>query len=274
MSSGLAIVHLAYSHEKLAMSVTVGQGKQITLEEFVKVTFYSQSVVLAGTETGPAHVGGLWKWNGNVGTGEYTAKIIARAGLLCRASSYAQVRGANQVVLQLLVALLNSNITPAFSTFENAGAELVSFITGNGYGYYGDSESTTSSFELFNTANLAPLKLTVEDTEELQSYPFLTIGLGGILAAASSNLIRMVDSVTALSCEAAGSGVEAYDAANFEVGRPHRGQMQSASNLRLLLDGSKRIGTVAKDKRCDMVSLQSAPQSTGPSRDVILTAVK
>ena len=115
--------------------------------------------------------------------------------------------------------------------------------------------------------------MTVEDTEELQSYPFLTIGLGGILAAASSNLIRMVDSVTALSCEAAGSGVEAYDAANFEVGRPHRGQMQSASNLRLLLDGSKRIGTVAKDKRCDMVSLQIAPQSTGPSRDVILTGV-
>ena len=138
------------------MSVTVGQGKKVTLEEFVKVTFYSQSVVLAGTETGPAHVGGLWKWNGNAGTGEYTAKIIARAGLLCRASSYAQVRGANQVVLQLLVALLNFNITPAFTTFENAGAELVSFITGNGYGYYGDSESTTSSFELFNTANLAP----------------------------------------------------------------------------------------------------------------------
>lgn len=256
------------------MSVTIGQGKKITLEEFVRVTFYSQSVVLAGSEAVSGHASGIGKWRDQVENGDYVSKFISRAGLLCRASSYAQIRSANQIVLQLLVALLNSNITPAFTTFENAGAELVSFITGNGYGYYGDSEIPTSSFELFNAANLVPVRLTVEDTAELESYPLLTIGLGGVMAAASSNLIRMVDSVTSLSCEAAGSGVEAYDAANFEVGRPHRGQMQSASNLRLLLDGSKRIGTIAKDKRSDVISLQSAPQSTGPSRDVILAAVK
>jgi len=257
------------------MSVTIGQGKKISLEEFVRVTFYSQTVVLAGSEAAPSKTtSAVTNWADSVGRDNFAARTVCRAGLLCRASSYAQVRGVNQTVVQFLVTLLNANVIPAFTTSENAGIELVSFLGGNGFSFAETGDNVVPASEGLALAKLAPLQLTAEEADELRAYPFLTIGLGGVLAAASTSLIRVVDCVTALSCEAVGSGVDSYDAANFEVSRPHRGQMQSASNLRLLLDGSKRIGTIAKDKRALAVSLQSAPQSTGPSRDVILAAVK
>lgn len=256
------------------MSVTIGQGKKISLDEFVKVTFYSQTVVLAGSDATPSKPRFSNNLSVSLGKDGYTAKSICRAGLLCRASSYAQVRSANQSVLQVLVSLLNSNVVPAFTSIDNAGNELTSFLSGNGVCYVNSNEDLVSASEGLALAQLSALQLSPEEANELKAYPFLTIGLGGILSAASTNLIRVVDCVSALSCEAAGSGVDSFDAANFEVGRPHRGQMQSASNLRLLLDGSKRIGTCPKDKRAQVVSLQSAPQATGPCRDVILAAVK
>lgn len=44
--------------------------------------------------------------------------------------------------------------------------------------------------------------------------------------------------VAALTCEATRASTAAFEAANFEV-RPHRGQMDCAERLRLMLEGSK-----------------------------------
>jgi histidine ammonia-lyase len=181
--------------------------------------------------------------------------------------------GSAQLV-EFLASALNKNIVPAFTSNASSGNELVEFVAGNGLCYAAQKDELVECAQIFAASGLSAVVLSAEAEQDVRSYPFLAIGAGCMAAAAALSIVRVVDCVTSLSCEASGCSAEGFDAAIFEVGKPHRGQMQSASNLRLLLDGSKRVNTCPKEPRAALQGVQSSPQTTGPCRDIILAAAK
>lgn len=258
------------------MSVVISAGKKNSLDDIIRVAVNNQPILLAGGSvpvksagTNPV-IAQRFSAQTDVAGIERLPRSICRAGLLCYISFLMQSRAPNMCLLETVARLLNDNIVPAFSTSESANNELITFLSNGGVCYSNENDDLVDSAFL----DVKVVCLTNEEAEQILAYPFLAVGLGCIVAAASMNFIRLIDSVSALSCEAVGSNAEPYDAANFEVCRPHRGQMLSASNLRLLLDGSKRTGSYPKDKLPVLVSLHNAPQVTGPCRDVIIASVK
>ena len=261
------------------MSVSVGVNKKCSLDELVRVAQECQSVGIIGTDvlglksamitTDASSI--LRTNDGN----ECVSRVTSRAGLFCLINALVQGRpGHAAKLLEFLLTALNCNVVPAFTCNNKASDELIAFIGGNGMCYSGDKHELIDASTGLSNAGLTAASVTPEQASELKSYPFLVIGTGCLAAAAAGNYIRMVDCVAALSCEASGCNVDAFDAANFEVCRPHRGQMQSASNLRLLLDGSKRTNTCSKEAAVLVKSLQTSPQTIGPCRDIIVAAFK
>jgi histidine ammonia-lyase len=82
-----------------------------------------------------------------------------------------------------------------------------------------------------------------------------------------------VDPIAALAVEAAGARVDGFDPTLFEILRQHRGQMLSASNLKLLLEGSKRAGS-NKTLGESFAEFHSIPQIVGPAQEAIAIATK
>lgn len=60
---------------------------------------------------------------------------------------------------------------------------------------------------------------------ESSLHSVVTVGVGSLLVAAATTITKVLDSVSALSCEAVGfKSLESFDSAIFESSRPHRGR--------------------------------------------------
>mmetsp|Transcript_32295 Transcript_32295/g.69556 ORF Transcript_32295/g.69556 Transcript_32295/m.69556 type:complete len:940 (-) Transcript_32295:54-2873(-) len=242
------------------MSVVVSEGKRISVDDVVRVAVHRNALVINAGEVIRAASG---KAGFIAQTGDAVALDICRAGMMCRAVSlHARKQAANKPLVDFLVRALNADVVPVISSYETSGQELVDFVSG---GKYIDGVEGVGS-------GLVSLTLTPAQAEELRLYPFLAIGLGCLLASGSTNLLKTIDCVAALSCEAFGCSADAFEAQ--ELSRPHRGQMHSAANMRMLLDGSKRINTCAADRKALALPLHCAPQTTGPCREVLAAAAK
>jgi len=254
------------------MSVTITVGKRITLDDVVNVSVHRQ-ILIIGLSADPigAEVSSpiARKELPPIGLRE-----ISRASLTTRVISLALGRlSSNLKTISFMVTALNEDIVPVLSSPDSAGQELIDFIEGKGK-CFSKSGNVVDTVVALAEAKLSGIELAAGESEELSGYPLITTGVGCLLAAGAKNLLSTVDCISALSCEAFGCSTDAFDALNFEMSRPHRGQMASATNLRLLLEGSKRVNTCPSEKRADAIPLHCAPQTTGPCRDVILAATK
>jgi histidine ammonia-lyase len=202
------------------------------------------------------------------------APAIVRAGISYRVSSL--VNGKSVVrksVVETLIALVNNQVTPLLSTVESGAKELVAFIAGQGKALLASGEVVEAT-EALKTINLQPLTLYRSESNALLSFPFLTVALACLVAHGAQQLSKVVDCVSALSCEAVGAKIEAFDASLFETLRPHRGQMLSATNHKALFEGSKRViaGFSGADERWR--AFHGAPQSHGAVVEVLASASK
>lgn len=195
---------------------------------------------------------------------------VVRAGIVCRMVSILQGKvGVSSAALFLMTEILNNNLVPLISSEENAGLELALFLEGKG-----QCETPTGIFstsDAFSTAKLTPIKLKNAEFSSFKGYPLINMGLGCLCASSLENLIKVVDCVSALSCEAKGCSGDAFEVSNFELSRQQRGIIQSATNIKLMLEGSKRVG--AKDALL-VEELCSIPQINGPCIDLINTSCK
>jgi histidine ammonia-lyase len=74
--------------------------------------------------------------------------------------------------------------------------------------------------------------------------------------------------VAALTCEAVQAYTEPFDSSHFDLSRPLKGVMQSASQLRALLEGS-RSANESKRSVQDAEAIAAIPQIHGPAREAI-----
>ena len=180
-------------------------------------------------------------------------------------------------ILVLLSDSLNKNIVPLIPS-PSSGKCLVNFIIGEGSCVFNHNVINVS--EAFQECGIQPIRdqpLTNEEIYVLTNYPFIELGLGCLLANGSLKLLNVSDCIVSLSCEAVGASVlDAFDSNNFEISRQQRGQMVSATNLRSLLEGSKRVSShtsMSVDLPKDTIDLlRSSPQVIGPCLESVTGA--
>ena len=206
---------------------------------------------------------------------EVYPEALCRAALFARVVSLMQSRAnVKTEVIQCMGRMLDANVIPNFTSRSAAGIELVATITGAG-GYCLTNGGIFSTASALSAAGISPLKLSDEEAVTLMKGHFLTTGAACLVASGAANICTMTDCISSLSCDSFGAYMEPFDSVNFDVSRPHRGQITSANNLRLLLEGSKRTNTPPSDATpTALKTFSSIPLVNGPASETIQATIK
>jgi hypothetical protein len=259
-------------------TVTISKGKRVSLDDVVNVAINQYQVVY---DAGAAHdaievpcraipVTKTSKWQN-----EYQVTYVCRAAVFARI--VALLNGPlnwREQIIETLVDLLNTNVIPCFSDVMLAGAQLVAALTGSSNALFYVNDRVLSMEQVLADDLFNPVGLTASEANCLAQSPCVVVGSVSLVAAGAARLASIVDCVSALSCEAFGAAVAPFDAAIFENYKQHRGQLNSASNLRALLEGSMRVNTPSSKDDSVLRVFAALPQSTGPAVDAIVASAK
>jgi len=212
------------------------------------------------------------------GMGPPVEPEVVRALMLLRVATLAKgFSGVRPVIVERLIQLLNSDVTPYVPSFGSLGASgdlaplshATLLLIGEGQVLGVDGEALPAGPAL-EAAGFEPLALEAKEGLALINS---TDGMLGMLALACVDallLFQTADIAAALSVEAL-LGTDRPFAADLQALRPHPGQAMSAGNLRQLLEGSELVA--AHDDAThgvqDAYSLRCHPQVIGAARDTL-----
>jgi histidine ammonia-lyase len=214
----------------------------------------------------------------HAGTGAPLPDDAVRALLLLRARTLAAGYSGCRVELPArLLDLLRLNLLPVVPSKGSVGAsgdlaQLAAIalpLVGEGL-LRRPGERPRPAAEVLREHDLDPLTLApkegltlINGTEPMQAVLALAI-------ADAEQLAKVADLACALSVEALLGTDRAYDRRVQEI-RPHPGQLDSAANLRVLLDGSPLLAAHRWSDHAvqDSYSLRCAPQVHGAARDIL-----
>lgn len=217
----------------------------------------------------------------SAGVGEPLPKNIVRLMLLLRINSLA--KGFSGVRLELvnhLVKIFNLRIVPYIPSQGSVGssgdlaplAHLASFVIGEGYAYYGNE--VLQSRRVLSKHGLKPFRLTAKEGLAMINGTQMMTAFAVEILNRSVRLSKLADISGALSIEALRGSDNAFKDALQKV-RPHKGQINTAANLRKLLKKSEiRNSHIDCGKVQDAYSLRCMPQVHGAVKDTIDHAVK
>ena len=212
--------------------------------------------------------------------GRPLSKAEARAMLLLRAHVLALGHsGVRPELVDLMVSMLNADVIPVVPEQGSLGASGDLAPLANlalpliGAGEVLTDVGAEPASDAFRRADLAPLTLEAKEGLALVNGTQGMLAIGGLVAARLSTLSRTADVVAAMTIEAA-LGTDAPFDYRLQRLRPHPGQAASASNLRLLLEGSPILASHRDSEHLvqDAYSLRCAPQVHGATRDVLAFA--
>ena len=215
------------------------------------------------------------------GMGPAIEREVVRAMMLLRARSLAMGRsGARPVVVERMLALLGAGLTPVVPEYGSLGASgdlaplahCALVLTGEGSVLDG-SGVVRPAAEALASAGIEPLELGAKEGLALING---TDGMLGMLVLACFDLaalLRVADVAAAMSVEAL-LGTDRAFAEDLIALRPQPGQVDSASNLRTLLEGSPIVAShrFGDPRVQDAYSLRCAPQVIGAARDALAFA--
>ncbi|EME52529.1 tyrosine 2,3-aminomutase [Amycolatopsis decaplanina] len=215
---------------------------------------------------------------------EVRAMIAARLNAL--AKGYSAVRPA---VLDRLAAYLNLNITPAVPEMGSLGAsgDLAPLshvaVTLIGEGYVLEDGERTPTGPVLERHGIVPLTLRAKEGLALINGTSAMTGLGALVVGRALDQVRQAEIISALVVEVLRGSTSPFLAAGHERARPHRGQIDTAANLRVLLDGSglavghAELSRQARDGDGEVYlqkayTLRAVPQVLGAVRDTLRQA--
>ena len=212
------------------------------------------------------------------GMGPAIEREVVRAMMFLRARSLAMGRsGARPVVVERMIALLGAGVTPFVPEYGSLGASgdlaplahCALVLIGEGEVFDATGRRMPAE-EALGAAGIEPLELTVKEGLALING---TDGMLGMLVMACwdlSRLLRVADVAAAMSVEAL-LGTDRVFAEDLIALRPQPGQIDSAWNLRVLLDGSSVVAShrFGDPRVQDAYSLRCAPQVIGAARDAL-----
>lgn len=268
MAPSLAVVEDAVAEARNVYGVTTGFGAlarhRISPEDAVRV---QQALVRS-------HAAGM---------GPLVEREVVRAMQLLRARTLAAGRsGARTELVEVMADLLNAGITPAVPEIGSLGASgdlaplahAALVLTGSGWVLDDkDERRAADAGPVLESAGITPVALQAKEGLALLN------GTDGMLAhhclaqADLEILLKSVDIACAMTIEAL-LGTDAPFAERIHELRPHPGQGQSASNLRLLLSDSPILASHKMSDHAvqDAYSMRCAPQVHGATRDVVAQA--
>lgn len=214
------------------------------------------------------------------GVGAPLPREVVRALLLLRARTLAAgLSGVRAQLPEMFLSLLERDLLPVVPDKGSVGASgdlaqlahLALPVIGEGrLRAPGDPDAGRPAAEVLSEHDLSPLELApkeglslINGTEPMQAMLALAI-------ADAEELCKVADVACAVSVEALFGTDRAYDE-RVQVIRPHPGQLDSAANLRALLQDSPLLASHRHSDHAvqDSYALRCAPQVHGSARDMI-----
>lgn len=210
------------------------------------------------------------------GVGEPFDIATVRAILLLLANSLSRGHsGVRPAVIESLLGLLNTGVTPVVPTRGSVGASgdlaplahLSLVLIGEGEAWYAGERLPGA--EALRRAGLAPVTLGAKEGLALINGTHAMEACGAIAIADAWRLLRSAEVAVSMSIEALLGSYVPLDA-RIHALRPQPGQPRAAARLRALLDGSEINPSHADCGRVqDPYSLRCAPQVLGAVRDAL-----
>lgn len=212
----------------------------------------------------------------SAGVGEPLPKNIVRLMLLLRINSLAKgFSGVRLELVEQLIKIFNLGITayiPSQGSVGSSGdlaplSHLASLVIGEGYAYSGNE--VLPSKTVLQKNGLKPFKLSAKEGLAMINGTQMMTAFAVEILARAKRLSKLADISGALSIEALrGSDIAFSD--KLQRVRPHKGQVNTASNFRKLLKNSEiRSSHIDCDKVQDAYSLRCMPQVHGAVKDTI-----
>lgn len=208
------------------------------------------------------------------GTGNRVDNRIVKLMLLLKAHALSLGYSGTQVItVQRIIDFFNNDIFPVVYEQGSLGASgdlsplAHLFLPLLGMGeveYQGEIISASTILEKFGWD---PIKLQSKEGLALLNGTQFMSSLGVFAMLKASKLIKLADIITAISIEGYDGRIEPFDNDLHQI-RPHAGQIETALNIRKILEGSQIIKQPKKHVQ-DPYSFRCAPQVHGASKDTI-----
>nr|WP_233341093.1 histidine ammonia-lyase [Haloprofundus sp. MHR1] len=201
---------------------------------------------------------------------EVRAMLVTRLNALVKGYS-----GVRERIVDVLSGMLNEGVHPVVKAKGSLGASgdlaplahLALVVTGEGEATV-DGERLPGD-EALARKNLEPVTLRAKEGLGLINGTQLTVGLASLVVCDAERAMRAADIAGAMTTEAT-MGTTASSHSSIQRVRPHRGQAESAKNIRRLTRDSE---IVESHRNCDRVqdaySIRCLPQVHGAVRDSI-----
>ncbi len=212
-----------------------------------------------------------------VGVGEPLSVAETRAMMLLRANSLSKGHsGVRAIVIDTICEMLNRRVTPFVPSQGSVGASgdlaplahLALSLIGEGECFADDNKRCPSA-DALQRAGIRPLVLEAKEAVSLINGTQAMLAVGTLSLLAAETLVDSADVIGSMTLDALRGTDVAFDD-RIHQARPHPGQIQSASNLRRMLEGSQ-IRESHRDcgRVQDAYSLRCIPQVHGAVRDTL-----
>lgn len=211
----------------------------------------------------------------SAGVGEEFPAEVCRAMMLLRANTLAKgYSGVRMQIIESLLGLLNSGVTPVIPQQGSVGASgdlvplahMALLLTGQGKAR--KDGKLQGAAEALKSVGLSPLELGPKEALALVNGTQAMAAVGTLTLLQAERLARLADIAAALSLEALRGTAAAFDARIHRV-RPVPGQERVAENMRRLLEGSLISAPEKAERTQDAYSLRCIPQVHGAVREVL-----
>lgn len=214
------------------------------------------------------------------GVGKPLSRDVTRALMLLRANTLAKgYSGVRLVTLETLVQMINEGVHPVIPEKGSVGASgdlaplshMVLVMIGEGEAKYRGIVMTGR--QAMRKAGIQPLELDVKEGVALNNGTQMMTAMAALAVHDAENLVQTAEVAAALSLEALCGILDAFDKRIHSV-RPHKGQVESAKNIRRLLANSRLVKPSSEAVRennypQDPYSLRCVPQVLGSVRNSI-----
>ncbi|MBY5349026.1 histidine ammonia-lyase [Rhizobium leguminosarum] len=205
------------------------------------------------------------------GVGPLLAGREVRAIIAAQIANFAHGHsGVRGEIVQHLTALLEHDCIPDVPSKGSAGylvhnAHIALVLIGEGSAHLDGRRM--SGREALAAIGLEPLVLGAKEGLSLVNGTACATGLTAVALSRAERLLDWADAIAALTLEAAGCQIAAFDAAVLAL-RPSPGIEKVGATLRARLQGSGLVAAAFGRRTQDALSLRSVPHAHGAARDV------
>ena len=215
------------------------------------------------------------------GVGKLFDEEVVRGMMLLRVNALARgYSGIRLEVIEKLIEFINKNLIPAVPEQGSLGASGdLAPLAHMSLPLLGLGEVVVDGVLMEASSGLKLLDITPLTHLEAKEGPSLINGtqamtaVGALTIYDAIRLLKLADISLCLSLEALRGISDAFSEKIHEA-RGHKGQIQSAQNVRKLIEGSTYITRQGELRTQDAYSLRCASQVHGASRDLIKYALE